>query len=99
MSFRRARADPARKKTEAWLAETWPTLRELGVSPEVVRDVDCWEDFLENGHLHRMRPRSTFDFTQLSPQQMEGLLGLLEERYATATPLIGWLRAHTNSNG
>ncbi len=94
MSFRRPRADPHRKLVEAWLREIWPTLREIGVAPEVVRDADHWEDFLENGHLHWTRPTSGFHFRELNAEQMVALLDVLEQQYGVdaAIPLLRWLR-------
>ena len=100
MSFRRRRPDPQRKRTDAWLAEIWPTLRELGLPPEVVRDAEHWEDFLDNGTLHRMRPTSGWSFVALTREQMRRLREVLEERYGTEADiaLLNWLRARSGES-
>jgi len=94
MGYRRKIDHKQQAAQKVWLYANWPTLDEIGLPPEVFRDYDHWNDFLENGDLD-WHKGSGFDFTQLTMVQMRQLRDFLEKHYREALripPLLQFLR-------
>jgi hypothetical protein len=98
MAFRRkGKNDRKRKQAwHEWIETNLSRLKGIGLPPEVYLDLQHWEDFLANGHLHWHPETSTgFHFSDLSISQMRALLTLLEtedEFIPENFPLPQWLR-------
>ena len=97
MAYRRVGDDhhKRRRAWHEWINQNASELQAIGLPPEVYLDLQHWDDFVENGHLHFHPESSTgFDFGQLSPPQMQALLAFLEaeqEFVPENCPLKGWL--------
>jgi len=100
MGYRRKVDHRLQATQKVWLNANWPTLDEIGLPPEVFRDYDHWDDFLENGDLD-WHKGSDFDFTQLTMGQMRQLRDLLEKHCGEAPrtpPLLQFLRVRCAEN-
>jgi hypothetical protein len=99
MSYRRESDAERAKAWKAWAAQHQSTLEGIGLPLAVYQDASHWEDFIENGHLHWHSDGPPFDFNELSPSQMERLLGVLEQSHADRPPaLVGFLRTRLGRN-
>ena len=96
MSFRQPKSHrhAEDRAWRTWLSRHEPALKAIGLPPSVTLSESHWTDFLANGELD-WHPESHdgFFFSQLSPEQMSGLLAVLEAspEYASE-PMAGWLR-------
>ena len=96
MSFRRPKSNrhAEDRAWRDWLSRNNDRLKAVGLPSSVTLSQSHWYDFLQNGHPHwHPESDSGFEFSQLSAEQMRGLLALLEAspEYATQ-PMVGWLR-------
>jgi len=100
MSFRKPKShrDAEDRAWRQWLAANEIALKRVGLPPGVTMSAAHWNDFLQNGMLD-WHPESNdgFCFLQLSREQMEHLLAVLEAALETAPEfseglMIGWLR-------
>ncbi len=96
MSFRQPKShrDADQRTWQAWLSRNEQALKAIDLPPSVTLSEDHWTDFLQNGYLE-WHPEASdgFEFSQLSLEQLSGLLAVIEAspEYASQ-PMAGWLR-------
>jgi hypothetical protein len=101
MPYRRTKTNDRRRIQEwhAWIDRHRAELGAIGLPAEAYLDQACWNDFLENGHLH-WHESSGFQFGDLSTGQLAALHRFLEREYGTADscpPLLKWVRVRRDT--
>ncbi|MCH1911710.1 hypothetical protein L9Z41_03840 [Leptospira noguchii] len=100
MAYRKKRTNHAKLKVwKNWVSQNHFHLESIGLPLAIYQDIDHWEDFLENGHLHWHIDGPPFDVKDLTTNSIKLLYTFLERNYFERPPmLLQMLRARLVKN-
>lgn len=89
MAYRKKQANHEKLKVwKNWIDQNHHHLESIGLPLAIYQDIDHWEDFLENGHLHWHIDGPLFDVKDLTTECMELLYTFLERNYLEQPPTL-----------
>ncbi|EKT86123.1 hypothetical protein [Leptospira santarosai] len=89
MVYRKKRIDYEKLKVwKHWIGQNHHHLESIGLPLAIYQDIEHWEDFLENGHLHWHIDGPPSDVKDLATENMKLLYIFLERNYFKQPPAL-----------